>query len=186
MQAARSLMQAGARPTFAPKYASKIRSVFKLNFAVESLIYGGGGCHEESMSDSARFHKILSLAVNPAAPNGEAQAAFDRLRELVRRNPHLTAPPPQPPMPPPVRVKPDDETHQWRLTKIPPFWLLITFDNLSGQAYDLGLRSRFSCDFKDNPTALLVTCTGQKDACGQFGKALSSLLSYINSQPAPC
>jgi hypothetical protein len=95
------------------------------------------------MSENARFHKILTLAVNPSAQEGEAQAAFGKLRELVRQHPHLSAPPQPPEMPLPVPVKAEDHTVQWRLTKISPFWFPITFDNLSGQAYGLGLRSKF-------------------------------------------
>ena len=136
------------------------------------------------MSDSnARFQKILTLAVNPAAQEGEAQAAFGKLRELVRLNPHLTAPPPFPPMPAPVGIKADDSTLQWRLSRIPSFWLVIVIDNLSGQAYNLGLRNRVSCDFSENPTALDITCTGSKDACESFSQALAFLINYINSQP---
>jgi hypothetical protein len=133
------------------------------------------------MSDSGRFHKILALAVNPAAPQGEALAAFDRLRDLVRRNPHLTAPPP---MPPPVPPEPKDSISEWRLTHIPPFWLPITIDNLSGQAYRLGLRSKFACDFSVSPTALTVTSTGPAAACQKFGELLSNLIDHVNTQPA--
>jgi len=136
------------------------------------------------MSEShARFQKILTLAVNPAAQEGEAQAAFGKLRELVRQNPHLTAPPSYPPMPPPVEVKDDDSTGQWRLTKISTFWFALLIDNLSGQAYNLGLRSRFACDFSETPTALDITFTGSAEACESMGRAVAFLVDYINSQP---
>jgi len=135
------------------------------------------------MSDKILFQKILTLAVNPSALEGEAQAAFGKLRELARQNPHLATLPTPPPMPPPVTRHPEDTTSQWRLVKIPPYWLSITVDNLSGQSYNLGLRSRFSFDFLETPTALEITCTGSKESCDCFGQALAFLINYINSQP---
>ena len=66
---------------------------------------------------------------------------------LVRQNPALTAPPPPPPMPQPVPVKEEEASTQWRLTKLPPFWLPITISNLSEQAFALGLRSKLVYDF---------------------------------------
>jgi hypothetical protein len=136
------------------------------------------------MSENARFQKILKLAVNPAAQEGEAQAAFGRLRELARLYPHLTAPAAPPPMPPPAAAKAEENTVHWRLTKIAPFWFAIAIDNLSRQGYRLGLRCQFACDFKERPTALDITCTGSKDACDLFGQTLAFLIDYINSQRA--
>ncbi|MGI4810835.1 MAG: hypothetical protein ACRYF2_22330, partial [Janthinobacterium lividum] len=121
------------------------------------------------MPDNAKFQKILALAVNPAAPEGEAQAAFDRLRNLVRLNPHLTTPPSPPPMPPPAPPKPEDITNEWRLTNISSFWLPISIDNLSGHAYGLGLQSKLTCDFSISPTALIVTVSGSMTECQKFG-----------------
>jgi hypothetical protein len=135
------------------------------------------------MSENVRFHKILALAVNPAAQEGEAQAAFGKLRQLVRLNPHLAAPPSFPPMPPPVAPKAEECTVKWRLTQIAPRWFSLVIDNLSSQAYSFGLRSRFACDFTETPTPVDITCTGPKDACDHFSFCLNVLIEFINSQP---
>jgi hypothetical protein len=130
------------------------------------------------MSNSERFHKVLALAINPAAHDGEAQAAFARLRDMAKQNPDLRTPPP------PVASNPPEHTEQWRLTKISSYWLPIILDNLSGQAYDVGLRSKLACDFGEVPAALDITCTGPKAACDKFGQALTVLVDFINSHPS--
>jgi hypothetical protein len=43
-----------------------------------------------------RFGKILALAVDAGAHDGEAVAALYRLREMVKRDPTLAEPPPPP------------------------------------------------------------------------------------------
>lgn len=136
------------------------------------------------MSDSVRFHKILALAVNPAAKDGEAQAAFAKLRDLVKQNPAVTAPPPPPPMPEPVAVKEEETSTEWRLTNLPPFWLPITASNLSEQAFALGLRSKIVYDFKVVPTAIDILCVGSPKACESFNVYLKFLIDYTNTQPA--
>ena len=87
-------------------------------------------------------------------------------------------------MPPLTPVEAGDYTEQWRLTNVASFWLPITVDNLSGQAYGLGLKSKFAFDFKVIPTALDITCTGSKEACERFGQAIATFIAYINTQPA--
>jgi len=129
------------------------------------------------MSNSERFHKVLALAINPAAHDGEALSAFARLREMVKQNPDLRTPPP-------VSPQPAEHTEQWRLTKISAYWLPIVLDNLSGQAYDGGLRSKLSCDFGEFPAALDIICTGTKTACDTFGQALAVLVDFINAHPS--
>jgi len=42
--------------------------------------------------DRRRFEKIVALAINPGAVEGEAIAAFRRARELVGQNPSLAHP----------------------------------------------------------------------------------------------
>lgn len=134
------------------------------------------------MSNEVRFRKILALAVNPAALDGEAQVAFGKLRDLVRQNPQLSEPP-LPRIQSSTFSKADEISTQWVLTDVAPFWFGIVIDNLSGAGYDLGLRCRIACDFQKIPTAIIFTCTGSKDACDSFAIILRSLIDYINSQP---
>ena len=42
------------------------------------------------IGDKERFEKVLALAIDPGAYEGEAIAAFRKARELAKRNPSLT------------------------------------------------------------------------------------------------
>jgi hypothetical protein len=71
--------------------------------------------------DKKRYEKVLAVAINPGAYEGEAIAALLRARELVKRNPAL-AYPPLPPMPPrPKPAHPDEASFQAKVTNIPRF-----------------------------------------------------------------
>ena len=132
-----------------------------------------------------RFDKIMALAMDPGAHDGEAQAAFAMLRKLVRQYPSLTMPP-QPPLPAPSQAPPSptESNREWRLTKLPSFWLTITVGNLSERAYLLGLRSKFVFDYSEQPTAVDIRCDGPENACRAFDDFLAAIIEWTNTQPA--
>jgi hypothetical protein len=119
------------------------------------------------------FDKVLAVAVNPGAYETEAIAALRKARELVKEDPSLAHPPPLP--------KPSEMSFQVTLTNVSPFWLRIVLNNLSEQAYGLGLRSKMVCDFK-TPTAVNVRCDGSRQACKAFQEHLNLVLDHINAQ----
>ena len=136
------------------------------------------------MSNSRdRFNKVLAVAVNPGAYEGEAIAALRMARELVKQDATLAYPPPPPPPPNPPRAPPDDVSHQVRLTNVAPFWLYILINSLSQEAYGLGLKNKIVIDFTATPYALDVRCDGKKAACDAFQKHVDWLISHVNSQP---
>jgi hypothetical protein len=134
--------------------------------------------------DRKRYDKVLAVAINPSAYEGEAIAALLRARELVKRNPTL-AYPPLPPMPPPPKPAPPDEaSFQSKVTNISAFWLNIFLSNISQQAYGLGLKSKMVVDFRSTkPHAVEIRCDGPKEGCEAFQAHFKWLLDYINSQP---
>jgi hypothetical protein len=137
------------------------------------------------MSDGReRYDKVLAVAVNPGAYEGEAIAALLRARELVKRNPSLASPPLPPTPPPPKPAPPDEASLQIKVSNISRFWLNIFLSNLSQEAYGLGLKNKMVSDFKSTkPHAVEIRCDGQKDACVAFQTHLNWLLDVINSQP---
>jgi hypothetical protein len=133
-------------------------------------------------AEKERFDKVLAIAINPGAYEGEAIAALHKARELVKKHPSLAHPRPAPPAPAPKRAPPGDDALEILVTHISPFWLNIFLNNLSEQAYGLGLKSKLVCDFK-TPHAVDIRCDGPKKACEAFKAHLSWLIDYINSQP---
>lgn len=134
-------------------------------------------------ADKDRFDKILALAVNPGAPDGEASAAFSMLRKLVRENPSLTMPP-QPPVAPP-EPKPAIDSFSTKVTHISAFWFLIFINSTSEKAFELGLKYQFTCDplTVQTPMTIQIKHEGDPKACKAFTAHLNWLIEYINSQP---
>jgi hypothetical protein len=122
------------------------------------------------------FDKVLAVAVNPGAYETEAIAALRKARELVKQDPSLAHPPSLP-----KPSSPSEMSFQVTLTNVTPFWLRIVLNNLSEQAYGLGLRSKMVCDF-ETPTAVNVRCDGSRQACKAFQEHLNLVLNHINSQ----
>jgi hypothetical protein len=137
------------------------------------------------MSDKNSFHKILALAVNPGAPDGEAQAALGKLRELVRQNPSLTMPPAPPPMPAPPPPKPPNDSYSTKITYVGSFWFLIVLNSLSEKAFNLGLQYQLTSDplISKTPMTIQVRYDGPPYECQAFGVHINWLIDYINSQP---
>jgi len=134
--------------------------------------------------DRKHIDKIIAVALSPGAYEEEAVAALRKAREIVKRNPTLAHPEPPSPQKPPSTPPPKPEhSIEYRVSKIRPFWLGIFLSNLSEKAYGLGLRSKFSCDFTEIPTAVDIRCDGSKEACDLFVEHLHCLINYINSQP---
>jgi hypothetical protein len=131
-------------------------------------------------SDRDRLDKVLAIAVNPGADETEAVAALRAARQLIKKNPALAHPPLHPrPKPAPQ----GERSHQARITNIAPFWLYIAINNLSQQAYGLGLKSKIVIDFKAMPFALDVRCDGAETDCDAFARYVDRLVDHINSQP---
>jgi hypothetical protein len=134
--------------------------------------------------DKKRYEKVLAVAINPGAYEGEAIAALLRARELVKRNPAL-AYSPLPPMPlRPKPAPPDEASFQAKVTNVSAFWLNIFLSNISQEAYGLGLKSKMVVDFHSpKPQAVDIRCDGPKEACEAFQTHFNWLLDNINSQP---
>jgi hypothetical protein len=129
-----------------------------------------------------RFEKISALAVNPGALEGEAIAALQRARELVKRNPELA----HPPSPPPSAVKKletkPEATFKATITKAHPDWLLILVNLMSKCGHELGVKYRISFDFAQTPIAVTMICEGSKEACETFERNVVWCVNYINKQ----
>lgn len=132
--------------------------------------------------DRDRLDKIIAVAINPSAYEDEAISALRRARELVRQNPSL-AHPPAPQAPATTTAPALEASYQSKITNIRPFWLPVLLDNLSKEAYGLGLRSKLEVDFSGPLFAVDVRCDGSKAACETFKAHMNWLIAYINSQP---
>ena len=130
--------------------------------------------------DRALLEKVLALAINPGAVEGEAIAALNRARELVKRNPALAHPPPQTPTP--AHQPPPQATFKVRITSVHPDWVLILVGLLSKQAYEWDLKSKIEFDFSASLTAIDVVCDGSRSACAAFEKHVEWCVTYINQR----
>jgi hypothetical protein len=129
-------------------------------------------------SERRLFDKVLAVAVNPGAYETEAIAALRKARELVKQDPSLGHLPSAPLAKPSSQI---EMSFQVTLTNVTPFWSKILLNNLSGQAYGLGLKGKMVCDFK-TPATVDVRCDGSKQACKAFQEHLNLVLDHINSQ----
>jgi hypothetical protein len=126
-----------------------------------------------------RFHKVLAIAINPGAPEGEATAALNRARELVRKDPSLAHPAPKLP----TAAPPDHVISNIKVTNIPHLWLSILLSSVSEQAYDLGLMIRMSCNFNEPLISVDIKCSGQNKAHELLETYLKRLIVIINKPP---
>jgi hypothetical protein len=100
-----------------------------------------------------RLEKVLALAINPGAVEGEAIAALLRARELVKQNPALA----HPPSPAPISSsKPDhpESSFRVRITGVHPDWLLILVSLLSKTGYEVGVKYQIDFDFSETFVAV--------------------------------
>lgn len=135
--------------------------------------------------DRDHFNKVLTLAINPGAIEGEAIAALRRLRELVKNNPGLAHPPSMPsPQVSPTPARPAS-TLNVRLTSVHPDWLLIAVSLLSRSAYQLALKYQIDFDFSAIPTAVTMICEGTDPACSSMSGQVNWIVNYINEQISP-
>jgi hypothetical protein len=135
------------------------------------------------MSDKNRLDKVLAVAISPGAYEQEAIAAFQKARELVKRDPKLAFELPPVRYPSPWFDPPDESSFEVELTGVSEFWLPILLNTLSDQAYALGLKSKIISDFA-TPTTVRVRCDGSETACEAFEEHLNSLVEYIRSRRA--
>jgi hypothetical protein len=132
--------------------------------------------------DRKQIEKMIAVALSPGAYDEEAISALRKAREVVRKNPALAHPEPPQALPPPP-TPPPDHSIQYRISNVSRFWLPPLLSNLSEQAYGLGLRSKLSCVFSEESTAIDVRCDGPQASCGAFVAHLNWLLNHVNSQP---
>jgi hypothetical protein len=130
----------------------------------------------EMSADRERFEKVLAIAINPGAQEGEATAALNRARELVRKDPSLAHPAPRPS----ATAPPDHISFELKVTNIPQSWLAVMLSNLSELAYDFKLMIKMSCDFTQTLTTGTIKCDGQKRPCAEFEAHIGRLIALIN------
>ena len=119
-------------------------------------------------NDRDRLEKVLALAINPGAVEGEAVAALHRARQLVKQNPSLAHPPQQTPLP--VHQPAPEATFKVKITSVHPDWIFVLVGLLSKQAYELELRSKIEFDFSQTLTTIDVVCDGPQTSCTAFEK----------------
>jgi hypothetical protein len=100
---------------------------------------------------------------------------------LVKKDPALAFDLPSLSFPLPWLDPADEASFEAELSGVSEFWLPIVLNTLSEQAYILGLKSRFTCDFA-TPTTVRVRCDGRDTACEAFREHFASLVEYINSR----
>jgi hypothetical protein len=131
-------------------------------------------------NDRDRLDKVLALAINPGAVEGEAIAALHRARQLVKQNPSLAHPPSQTPST--VHQPSPEATFKVKITSVHPDWVLILAGLLSKRAYELDLRSKIEFDFSQPLTTVDVVCDGSKTSCAAFEKHVDWCVNYINQK----
>ena len=129
--------------------------------------------------DRKKLDKVLAVAINPGAFEEEAIAALRKAREIIKQHPSLAHPEP---VAPPV-IPPPDDSIEFKITNVKPFWMMILVSSLSQEAYGLGLRSKISFDYDVVPVAVDIRCDGSSAACVKFKAHLEWIIGYINSQP---
>ena len=82
--------------------------------------------------DKERFEKVLAVAINPGAYEGEAIAALRKARELAKRNPSLANAAPTPGLPLPARTEPEYSI-RLRVRNIPFDWFKVCINSLSAR-----------------------------------------------------
>jgi hypothetical protein len=131
--------------------------------------------------DRERFDKVWTLAVNPGALEGEALAAFAKMRALVKANPFLAHPPKSSQSTPPPAYQPQ-ATYAARITNVHPHWTLILVELLSKRAFELGLRAQITFDFSETLTAVKIHCEGSRLSSSEFEQHVDWCIRYINSK----
>jgi hypothetical protein len=133
------------------------------------------------MSRNVRLDKVLAVAISPGAYEQEAVAALRRARQLVKGDPALAFDLLSLSYPLPWIDPADETSFEAEISGVSEFWLPIVLNALSEQAYILGLKSKFVCDFA-TPTTVRVKCDGRDTACEAFKEHLQSLVQYIHSR----
>jgi len=83
-------------------------------------------------ADRERLDKVLAIAINPGAYEGEAIAALRKARELVKKDPSLAHSQPVP-VSNPHPASPGDDALEIKVTQISQFWLNIFLNSLSAE-----------------------------------------------------
>lgn len=126
-----------------------------------------------------KFQKIVAVALDPGAFEDEAVAALRIARALIKQDPSLKEPEPNPP-----KIERPRASFKARITNVHPDWLNILMNNLSQVAYGLGLLSQITCDFSVSPYPVEVRCDGSEEACGKFEAHVDRLVQYIDEKVA--
>ena len=133
--------------------------------------------------DRKQIDKMIAVALSPGAYEKEAIAALMKARAVVQKNPSLAHPEPLPKVP--SAPKPDHSI-QYTVSHVTMDWLSVLLSSLSEQAYGLGLKSKFSCDYSNTGQGVTVNirCDGLEAGCDAFVAHLNWLLTHINSELA--
>ena len=133
--------------------------------------------------DRKQIDKMIAVALSPGAYEKEAIAALMKARAVVQKNPSLAHPEPLPKVP--SAPKPDHSI-QYTVSHVTMDWLSVLLSSLSEQAYGLGLKSKFSCDYSNTGQGVTVNirCDGLQAGCDAFVSHLNWLLTHINSELA--
>jgi hypothetical protein len=123
--------------------------------------------------DRKQIDKMIAVALSPGAYEKEAIAALMKARAVVQKPKVPSAPKP-------------DHSIQYTVSHVTMDWLSVLLSSLSEQAYGLGLKSKFSCDYSNTGQGVTVNirCDGLEAGCDAFVSHLNWLLTHINSELA--
>jgi hypothetical protein len=131
--------------------------------------------------DRNKLDKVIALAIHPTTVPAEAVAAFNRARQLVKQNPDLAHPPPEPepaaPAQPAVNAK-----FTATITNLHPDWILIFVALVSKTGHEAGLKYRIDFDFSQAAVAIKLQCEGDERQCNLFEWNATWCVNYINEQ----
>ena len=129
-----------------------------------------------------KLTKVLALAMHPQTIPAEAQAAFNRAREIVKANPALAHPPPPPkPSAPPPDSEPQAK-YSVTVTNVHPDWILVLTHQLSKRAFGLDLKYQIGFDFSQALTGITLVWIGSEKACQAFEWSVNWYINYVNQE----
>jgi hypothetical protein len=129
-----------------------------------------------------KLNKVLALAMHPETIRGEALAAFERARHIVKTNPALAHPPtPQTPGAPPPTNSPQAK-YSMTITNVHPDWILVLVHQLSKRAFDLDLKCQIGFDFSQQLTGVKLHWNGPEKACQDLEWSINWCVNYVNQE----
>jgi hypothetical protein len=114
------------------------------------------------------FNKLMALAWDASATDGEAISAFLKAKRLRLRNPKVSEQEPEKPKEP----EPSFEYHEGFMW-VPVFWSHQILPALAEAAFSYGLKCRFEYEAHDDHAWFLrfdVFCEGSENNCATMGE----------------